>query len=96
MKQLTKEETILFAENELWKDIPEKELAEFIISQKLLCVPLEVMYETLSKALGRPVYTHEFAYPDHLLQELKGDKPRSTFEDIINLIPTEKRIIIPL
>lgn len=42
--------------------------------------------------LGRPVWTHEFAFRDELVKEYLGVKETPSFEDILNLIPQEKRL----
>lgn len=51
-------------------------------------------HKAMEEALGRPVWTHEFAFSDQLKKEFLGDKPAPTFEEIVNLIPAEKRIIL--
>jgi len=50
--------------------------------------------ESLSQALGRPVFTHELAFPSELKAELEGRKGAPTFEDIVNLLPKEKTIVV--
>jgi len=94
MKQLTKEQAIAFAENKLYEGMTARQIAEFQLSQDLLCMPFEVFHKAMEEALGRPVFTHEFAFADSLRKELFGTKPSPTFEEIINLIPEEKRVII--
>lgn len=73
-----------------------RERAEFQLEQDLLCMPFDVLHEAMTKALGRAVYTHEFAYRDELRKELLGEKSAPSLEDILNLIPAEKRIVIEL
>lgn len=94
MKQLTKEQAIAFAENKLYEGMTSRQIAEFQIQQDLLCMPFDVFHKAITEALGRPVWTHEFAFHDELRKELYGEKPAPTFEEIINLIPAEKRVII--
>jgi len=48
------------------------------------------------KTLGRPVFTHEFAFCEELRKELYGEKEPPTFEEICALIPEEKLILINL
>lgn len=96
MKQLTKEQAIAFAENKLYEGMTYRQIAEFQIEQRLLCVPFDVFHEAIEKTLGRSVYTHEFAYPDHIKAEIYGEKNAPTLEEIIELIPKEKRILISL
>lgn len=95
MKQLSQEEAIALAESEFWKEMSDREIAEFQMFQDKLCVPFNVFHKAIEKALGRPVYTHEFGLNwEGLQKELRGEKPAPTFEEIVNLIPEEKRVII--
>jgi hypothetical protein len=58
-------------------------------------VPFEVFHEAIEKALGRPVWTHEFGLNmEGLKKEFLGETPPPTMEEIMNLIPEEKRVII--
>lgn len=95
MKQLTQKQAIAFAENKLYEGMTSRQIAEFQLMQERLCMPLEVFQKALQESLGRPVFTHEMAtrYND-LVKELYGEKEPPTLEDIINLIPEEKRILV--
>lgn len=94
MRQLTKEEAIVFGENKLYERMSFRQRAEFQIEQDRLCMPFDVFHEAIEKTLGRPVFTHEFAFADNLRKELYGEKEPPTFDEILNLIPEEKRIVI--
>ena len=94
MKQLTREQAIAFGENKLYERMTKRQIAEFQLEQQKLCVPFDVFHEAIEEALGRPVYTHEFAHPELLKQELCGEKPTPTLEEILDLIPEGKRILI--
>ena len=95
MKQLSKEEAIEFYEGGKWKDWPKRAIAGFQLYQKLLCVPFSVFHEAIEEALGRPVWTHEFGLNhDGLVAEYLGQAEAPTFEQIMEMIPAEKRIII--
>ena len=96
MKQLTKEQAIAFCENKCYEGMSYRQIAEFQIEQKLLCMPFGVFHEAIEKTLGRHVSTHEFAFADELRKELYGEKEPPTFEEIVGLIPKEKLIIIKL
>ena len=96
MKQLTKEQAIAFAENKLYEGMTSRQIAEFQLNQEKLCMPFHVFHKAIEEALGRPVWTHEFAFPENLKQELMGEGDAPTFEEIIELIPADKRIIIGL
>jgi hypothetical protein len=49
----------------------------------------------LNSVLGRPVFTHEL-FSDRIKEEYLRTKDAPTLEEIISLIPEEKRIIINL
>lgn len=95
MRQLTKDEAIEFSQSEKWKDWPDKALVGFQLFQKKLCVPFSVFHAAIERVLDRPVWTHEFGLNyDGIVAEYLGKAPKPSFEDIMNLIPEEKRIII--
>lgn len=94
MRQLTKQEAIAFYNNKGWEGWTSRQIAEFQMEQDLLCVPIGVFHKAIQEALGRPVFTHEFAFRDRLSAELYGEAPHPTFEEIVSLIPKEKRILI--
>lgn len=95
IKQLSKEEAIEFSEKKLWEGLSHRQRAEFQLQQKLLCMPFSVFHEATEKALGRPVWTHEFGLnKEGLKQELFNGKAPPTFEEIVNLIPKDKRAVI--
>ena len=96
MKQLTREQAIAFAENKCYEGWTARQTAEFQLHQRKLCMPWGVFTEAIEEALGRSVWTHEFAKPGLLIKELSGDRPAPTMQEIIEMIPAEKRIIIGL
>lgn len=94
MKQLTKEQTIAFGEKKCYENMTYRQIAEFQLEQDKLCMPFDVFHEAIEKTLGRPVFTHEFAFREQLRKELYGEKEAPTFEEICALIPEEKLILI--
>jgi hypothetical protein len=49
----------------------------------------------MEKTLGRPVFTHEFGLNvQGLKDELYNGAPALSLEDIISLIPEDKRLIV--
>ncbi len=96
MKQLTKEQAIAFAENKCYEGMSERQIAEFQMEQDKLCMPFDVFHKAIQKTLGRPVFSHEFAFREELRKELYGEKEPPTFEEICALIPKEKLILIKL
>ena len=96
MEQLTKEQAIAIYEGGEWKDWTPEDIVKFQLYQDRLAIPFDKFHEAIENVLGRSVWTHEFARRDRLIAEYEGKRPKPTFEDIINLIPTEKRIILEL
>lgn len=96
MKELTQAEAIEFAESGDWKQWNAEQIVELQLFQERLCLPLAVFHEAIEKVLGRSVWTHEFASSniDSIRAEYAGMRPSPTMQDIIELIPKEKRIII--
>jgi hypothetical protein len=94
MKKLTKEQAIKIAKSEIWKDMTNEEIVKFQLFTELLCMPFDRFHEAIEKVLNRPVFTHEFAFEDDLKKEYLKEKQPPTFDEICNLIPKEKRIII--
>ena len=91
---MTEEEAITLAESRFWESMQPEDIAMFQLWQPLLCMPFSVFHEAIEKTLKRPVWTHEFAQPDSLKEEMLGLRPAPSMEDILNLIPAEKRVLI--
>lgn len=96
MEQLTKEQAIALAETKWWENCTDEEIVRFQFFQDKLCMDFGEFHRAVEAVAGRPVWTHEFAFKDRLIEELYGDKPKPTLEEIMNLIPEDKRIIIGL
>lgn len=92
---MTKEEAIRLYDSGIWKEWSDYERAYFQLNEEKLCMPFKVFHAAVEKALGRPVWTHEFGRNwSGLLDELEGKAGKPTFDDIIDLIPTEKRMLV--
>lgn len=94
MRQLTEKEAIKFAESKIWESWNDEEIVRFQLFQELLCMDFSRFHEAMEKVLNRPIFTHEFAFEENLMEEYLGIRQKPTFEEIINLIPEEKRIFI--
>jgi len=93
---ITKEQAIALYESKFWESMADEDRAMFQLWEQFLCMPFGVFQEAVEKTLGRPVWTHEFAGSnvENLKQEMLGLRPAPSMEDIFNLIPEEKRIVI--
>lgn len=78
-----------------WKEKSFRERAEFQLFTDELCMPFYIFHEAIEKTLGRSVWANEFDLSfDVLAAEILGEKTAPTMEEIINLIPEEKRILV--
>ena len=88
-----REQAIKLAKTEWWKHVDAETIVAFQLYEDMLCMNFSDFHEAVEKVLDRPVFTHEFAYPDKLREEHQGDRSKPTFEEIMDLIPEEKRLI---
>lgn len=94
---MTREEAIELYDSNFWIDMTMEEITKFQLFEEKLCIPFGIFHEAIEKTLGRPVFTHEFGLNlDGIKKEFLGEKSAPTMEEIINLIPEEKRIIITI
>jgi hypothetical protein len=92
---ITKEQAIRMGESGWWNHLPAKQVAAFQLSETLLCLPFSEFHRIIEEALGRPVYTHEFGLNwDGLRKELLGEKPAPTLDEIVQMLPQDKVIVI--
>jgi len=95
MEQLTREQAIQFYDAKAYEGMSHRELAVFQINQEKLCMPFDIFHEAVEKTIGRPVFTHEFGlHHAKIAAEINGECEAPTLEEIIGLIPEEKRLII--
>jgi hypothetical protein len=79
-----------------WEGKSADELALFQLFEPLLCMPFPVFHSAVEQTLKRPVWTHEFADFERLQAELLGQRPKPTMDEIMDLIPAHKRLVIGL
>ena len=92
---IDKEVAIALGKSKFWEKMSYAERATYQLFTDKLCMPFDIFHEALQKTLLRPVYTHEFGLNyEGLQKELLGLKEAPTFEEIVNLIPEEKGILI--
>lgn len=91
---MTQEQALALFNSKFWEEMDLRQRATFQLHEPRLCMPFGVFHEAVEKTLGRSVWTHEFAYPEQLRQELYGERPAPSMEEIIGLIPADKRVIL--
>jgi hypothetical protein len=87
-------QAIALGESSWWVGKTAREICEFQMFTKELTMPFDLLHKAVQEALGRPVYTHEFAYLADLQDEFLGKRPAPTIEQIMELIPAEKRMLV--
>lgn len=90
---MDKEQAIKLAESKFWETMSDRDIVGFQLFEDTLCMPFSVFHKAIENVLGRPVFTHEFAF-DGLKKEFLGVRLAPTMEEIINLVPEDKRIIL--
>ena len=95
MRELTRKQAVELYESGFWEPLSYEERAKFQMLNELLCMPFEVFHEAIEKYLGRPVWTHEFGLNrEGLMEEVFAGAAPPSLEEIIDLIPKEKRLIV--
>jgi len=93
---MKKEDAIKLYKSKWWEDLEAKTIVGFQLFEKKLCMPFDLFHKALEDVLERPVFTHELGSSNvkQIEKEFLGEKEQPTFEEIINLIPADKRILI--
>jgi len=94
--QVTKEQAIKLAKNYDWSKLDDIPKFLFQISQDKLCMEFRYFHKATEKALGRSVWTHEFAKPKILLEEFFKLRDKAGLRDIMvnNVEPEIRKKII--
>ena len=95
-EELTREQAIALAESGWWKNRTAREIVTFQLFTPLLCMDFGDFQQAVEEALGRSVWTHEFAKPENLQTEFLGARKAPTFQEIMEQIPAEKRLFVVL
>jgi hypothetical protein len=77
-----------------WLSRTDEEIVRFQLFTDLLCMPWGRFQEAVGKVLKRPVWTHEFARPELLRKEFLGDRAAPTMQEILDMIPEAKRLVV--
>jgi len=92
--EITKQQAIEMCQSNWWEGMSDRDVATFQMHNRLLCMPFDIFQATMERVLDRPVMTHEFADWEGMRQELMGERPAPTLEEIVGLISIDKRIVI--
>lgn len=92
--QLTEVQAVAVAETGAWKKLTKVQLAMAQLQQGRLFCNFGEFQLAVDELLGRPTWTHEYAEPWLLWAEYKGEKTPPTMQEILDLLPEEKRILV--
>lgn len=91
---MTEQQAIAVFDSECWREWTPEQRVRFQLFEDRLCMPFSEYHKAIEEVLGRPVWTHEFASIDGLRKEFLGERAAPTMQEILDLIPEEKRIVI--
>ena len=84
-------------ENKWWESSDPFEVAWGQLNEPALIMDFGKFHEAIEKALGRPVYSHEFGLnAEGLKEEMQCKRPAPSLNEIIEMIPEEKRVVVEL
>ena len=66
---MTRTVAIALGESKFWEKLSPVEAAWFQLNEPRLCMPFDFFTKSVSEALGRPVFTHEFGDYASLVEE---------------------------
>jgi Na+-transporting NADH:ubiquinone oxidoreductase subunit NqrF len=90
---MTREQALVLYETKWWETKSPEEIVRVQLFEDKLCMPFSNFHEAVEKALGRSVWTHEFGLNwKGLQEEFLKDRPAPTMQEIMKMIPPEKRI----
>lgn len=69
------------------------ELVDIVTNKMVLEIPLDDLQMRVEALMQRPVWTHEFARPENLVNELRS-RNLATFDDVIAKVPSEKLLVV--
>ena len=85
---------VRLAELKWWEGKTPREICDVQLFITELCCPFDVLHKAVEEALNRPVFTHEFGLNyEGLVAEFLGVKSPPTLQEIVEMIPEEKRIV---
>lgn len=91
---MNKQEAIKLYDTKWWESKTKDEIAEFQIHEPKLCCPFDVFHEAVEAWLGRPVWTHEFADTQALIDEKEGKRRVEDPITSLRRVAPDKPIIV--
>ena len=92
--QFLPDEAATFAAGRRWQSLTLKERAVLQLSQRYLCMDLEVFREAIDELLGRSVLLHELGDLDALWREYRSGE-RLSVDEILAKLPPNSVVFHP-
>jgi hypothetical protein len=96
MASIGEKQAIRLYKSKWWKGLSAREIVNVQLFVDELCMPWREYTSAVEDALGRDVYTHEFGTSGvgQLQAEFRGDASAPTLQEIIEMLPADKRIVV--
>lgn len=95
MNSIGKEAAIALAKSKWWENKTAEEIVRFQLFTQELSMPFSIFHQAIEKVLKRSVFTHELGLNfEGLCKEFLGEVAAPSFQEIIDMIPEEKRILV--
>lgn len=91
---LTRKQATALYESSFWENLAYVERARFQLSEDRLCMPFDVFVDAVQRTLGRPVTVAEFLNSKALLTEITGERKPLDIDELLALVPEDKRILL--
>ena len=91
---MDKEEAIKLYNTKWWLNKTDIEIAEFQLNEPTLCCPFDIFHRAVTTYMGRPVFTHEFADLQALIDEHNGKREYDGIIDSLKRVAPGKPIVI--
>jgi len=90
---MTKSEAIAKYDSKWWESATTKEIVDVQLYEQFLCCPFDVFHKAMGEALGRPVFTHEFAGQKALQEEYEGKREYDGILDSLERVAPGKSVV---
>lgn len=91
---MTAEQAVEMAKSQWWEGMAAADVVSVQLYEEKLCMDFSAFHAAVEEVLGRPVWTHEFAWPAKLRAEFEGRVPRASFADVMAKLPPGVPVVV--
>jgi len=92
---MTLDEALAKVDTRWWETASDREIVDFQLNEERLCMPFGEFQRAMESVLGRGVWTHEFANPQALRDEIDGKRePLDPIDSLAQIIGPSKVIVV--